>query len=248
MHKQGGQLRSLTDFCLTIQDKAIRSALQQYIVAGSMGHLLDAKRDGLAMGRFMTFEIEELMNLGERYCLPVLLYLFRRIEKSLKGQPSVILLDEAWLMLQHPVFKAKIHEWLKTMRKANCAVIMATQSLSDFTRSDIADVIISDTATKIFLPNQSAKEEEAAVLYQRFGLNERQIDIIATAVPKQVDVERSIRVTRITKSRITAAHEERVGLGLVRLRKAPGKVWSVSLFGEAVQIPNTAPVPQAPLV
>ena len=185
MHKQGGQLRSLTDFCLTIQDKAIRSALQQYIVAGSMGHLLDAKRDGLAMGRFMTFEIEELMNLGERYCLPVLLYLFRRIEKSLKGQPSVILLDEAWLMLQHPVFKAKIHEWLKTMRKANCAVIMATQSLSDFTRSDIADVIISDTATKIFLPNQSAKEEEAAVLYQRFGLNERQIDIIATAVPKK---------------------------------------------------------------
>lgn len=96
-----------------------------------MGHLLDAETDGLSLSDFTVFEIEELMNLGEKFALPVLLYLFRRIERALHGQPAVIILDEAWLMLGHPAFRAKIREWLKVLRKANCLVLMATQSLSD---------------------------------------------------------------------------------------------------------------------
>ena len=70
-----------------------------------MGHLLDAKTDGLSLSDFTVFEIEELIKYGDRYALPVLLYLFRRIERSLQGQPAAILLDEAWLMLGHPVFR-----------------------------------------------------------------------------------------------------------------------------------------------
>ncbi|MGO7259049.1 conjugal transfer protein TrbE, partial [Rhizobium brockwellii] len=82
-------------------------------VDGPMGQLLDAETDGLALGLFQTFEIEQVMNMGERNLVPVLTYLFRRIEKRLTGAPSLIVLDEAWLMLGHPVFRDKIREWLK---------------------------------------------------------------------------------------------------------------------------------------
>ena len=110
----------------------MREALKVYTVEGGMGHLLDARGGRLAsLADFTVFEIEELMNLGDHYALPVLLYLFRRIEMSLKGQPAMIVLDEAWIMLGHPVFRDKIREWLKVLRKANCMVLMATQSLSD---------------------------------------------------------------------------------------------------------------------
>ena len=88
-------------------------------------------------------------------------------------------------MLGHPAFRAKIREWLKVMRKANCLVLMATQSLSDASNSGILDVIVESTATKIFLPNVYARDEDAAALYSRMGLNARQIEIIATAIPKQ---------------------------------------------------------------
>lgn len=125
------------------------------------------------------------MNLGDKYALPVLLYLFRRIEKSLKGQPAVIILDEAWLMLAHIVFRAKIKEWLKVLRKLNCLVLMATQSLSDAANSGILDVIVESTPTKIFLPNVYARDEETSMLYRRMGLNNRQIEILASAVPKR---------------------------------------------------------------
>ncbi|EDV1310808.1 VirB4 family type IV secretion/conjugal transfer ATPase [Salmonella enterica subsp. enterica] len=183
MHESGA--RTLSEFSLTIQDESIREAIRQYTVDGSMGHLLDADEDGLSLTDFTTFEIEELMNLGEKFALPVLLYLFRRIERSLKGQPAVIILDEAWLMLGHPAFREKIREWLKVLRKANCLVLMATQSLSDAANSGILDVIVESTATKIFLPNVYARDEDTSALYRRMGLNARQIEILATAVPKR---------------------------------------------------------------
>ena len=177
--------KTLSDFVMTIQDEAIREVLKQYTIDGTMGHLLDAEQDGLNLSSFTTFEIEELMNLGDKYALPTLLYLFRRIERSLVGQPAAIILDEAWLMLGHPVFRAKIREWLKVMRKNNCLVLMATQSLSDAANSGILDVIVESTATKIFLPNVFARDEEASALYRRMGLNSRQIEILASAIPKQ---------------------------------------------------------------
>jgi type IV secretion/conjugal transfer VirB4 family ATPase len=177
--------RSLSDFVTTIQDTKIRSILHQYTIDGIMGHLLDAEEDGLSLSDFTCFEIEELMNLDEKYALPVLLYLFRRIERSLKGKPAVIILDEAWLMLGHEAFRAKIREWLKVLRKANCLVLMATQSLSDATNSGIFDVIVESTATKIFLPNVHARDDEASALYRRMGLNARQIEILAQAEPKR---------------------------------------------------------------
>ncbi|WP_417519362.1 VirB4 family type IV secretion/conjugal transfer ATPase [Marinobacter sp.] len=183
MHDSGA--RTLSEFSLTIQDENLREAIRQYTVDGSMGHLLDADEDGLSLSDFTTFEIEELMNLGEKFALPVLLYLFRRIERSLNGQPSVIILDEAWIMLGHPAFREKIREWLKVLRKANCLVLMASQSLSDASNSGILDVIVESTATKIFLPNVYARDEDTAALYRRMGLNARQIEILATAIPKR---------------------------------------------------------------
>ena len=177
--------RTMSEFSLTIQDAVIREALKQYTVDGAMGHLLDAQEDGLALGQFTTFEIEDLLNLGEKYALPVLLYLFRRIEQSLRGQPALLLLDEAWIMLGHPAFRAKIREWLKAFAKKNCAVLLATQSLSDAANSGILDVIVESTATKIFLPNAFARDKDASELYRRMGLNDRQIAILATATPKR---------------------------------------------------------------
>jgi type IV secretion system protein TrbE len=117
--------------------------------------------------------------------VPVLTYLFRRIEKRLDGSPSLIILDEAWLMLGHPVFRDKIREWLKVLRKANCAVVLATQSISDAERSGIMDVLKESCPTKIYLPNGTAREAGTRDFYERLGLNARQIEIIASAIPKR---------------------------------------------------------------
>ncbi len=188
---KGPHERSLTDFILTVQDEDVRSALRHYTIGGSLGHLLDASEDGLTDAPFMVFEIEELMGMGDVNAIPVLLYLFRRFEKSLHGQPALLSLDEAWIMLGHPVFREKIREWLKVMRKNNCAVVMATQSLSDAVKSGIFDVLVENCPTKILLPNEEADKGGTDAhagprdLYTLMGLNEVQIDILKNAQKKR---------------------------------------------------------------
>jgi type IV secretion system protein VirB4 len=177
--------RSLSDFVSGVQLRDIKDALHHYTIDGPMGHLLDPEQDGLSLRSLQTFEVEQLMTMGERTLVPILTYLFRRIEKRLDGSPSLIILDEAWLMLGHPVFRDKIREWLKVLRKANCAVILATQSISDAERSGIIDVLKESCPTKICLPNGAARDPGTREFYERLGFNARQIEIIATAIPKR---------------------------------------------------------------
>ena len=185
VEEKEGRPGTLSEFTAKVQDIDIRAALKDYTIDGLMGHLLDAEEDQLSISDFITFEIEHLMDLGDRYALPVLLYLFMRIQEALDGRPTLIILDEAWLMLGHDVFREKIREWLKTLAKKNCRVLMATQNLSDASQSGILDVIVESTATKIYLPNMYARDEAATALYLRMGLNLRQIEIIATAQQKR---------------------------------------------------------------
>jgi type IV secretion system protein VirB4 len=114
-----------------------------------------------------------------------LLYLFRRIEQRLDGAPTLVLLDEAWSYLQHAAFRNRLRDWLKTMRRKNAVVVMATQQLSDIANSDIADVILENCPTKILLPNAESKNPSSRTFYERIGLNERELDILQVSVPKQ---------------------------------------------------------------
>lgn len=176
--------RSLTDYVTTVQEAQVRDALTHYTLSGGMGHLLDGKEEGLSLQAYSVFEIDELMKMGASNAIPVLLYLFRRFERSLKGQPALLSLDEAWVMLGHPVFREKLREWLKELRKKNCAVILATQSLSDALNSGLLDVLLEQCPTKILLPNKEAdlrgtpESPGPADLYAMFGLNSKEISLL----------------------------------------------------------------------
>lgn len=177
--------RSMTEFAAAVQDAKLQEALAPYTL-GEQNPMLDAESDMLMEGHFQVFEMEHLMDMGDRYAVPVLLYLFRCIERQLDGSPVIIVIDEAWLMLNHPIFRDKIKEWLKVMRKANCAVVFATQSISDVGKCEIRDVIYESCPTKILLPNAEARSNQVAIsVYQEIGLNDRQIDMIAMATPKR---------------------------------------------------------------
>src|SRR5207245_11248477 len=122
------------------------------------GRLLDAAQDKLALGEVQWFETEELMGQAGAG-MPVLTYLFHRLEERFDGKPTLLILDEAWVFLDQPLFAARIREWLKVMRKKNVAVVFATQSLSDVTGSSIAPVLIESCPQRIFLPNDRALQQ-----------------------------------------------------------------------------------------
>jgi type IV secretion system protein TrbE len=186
-----GPDRSLTHFVAYVQDEAVRTAMQFYIGTGSVGYLLDAETDGVADASLMVFEVGQLMDLREPAYIPVLLYLFRRLERRLRGQPAFILIDEAWTVLDSTVFRRRLREWLKAMRKKVCSVILATQSLGDALNSDIIETLVQNCPTKIFLPDAEAETTGTPAVpglrerYTQLGLNDRQVAIIKSATPKR---------------------------------------------------------------
>lgn len=176
---------TMSDFVTQVQNDVIKEAMVYYTTGHRCGDLLDAQSDETHLSHLQVFEIENLMKRGEKDLIPVLLYLFRKIERSLHGQPAMIVVDEAWVALSHPVFKEMIREWLKVLRKANCIVILATQSLSDASSSGMLDVLMESCPTQIFLPNDKARRENIMPIYQSFGMNQRQITLISEARPKR---------------------------------------------------------------
>lgn len=180
-HREAEHSCRLSDFQVQVQDQEVKAALSFY----SDLPVYDAETDSLKDGHFECFEIEELMNLAPEINLPIMLYLFRCIEKKLNGQPAYIIIDEAWMVLGHEVFRDKIREWLKVLRKANCGVVLATQSISDAANSGILDVLNESCPTKIYLPNDKATHEESGQHYKTLGLNTAQRAIIADAIPKR---------------------------------------------------------------
>ena len=95
-------------------------------------------------------------------------------------------MDEAWLFLDNPLFASRIREWLKTLRKKNVAVIFATQSLADISGSSILRPRSSNPVRNASsCPTIGRWNRRPAHFIERFGLNERQVELIATANPKR---------------------------------------------------------------
>ena len=176
--------RTLTGLSALLQDGNLRLALKPFTLKGAYGHILDGNSDTLADNPTQAFEMEELMH-SKAIVAPVLTYLFHKLEARFDGKPTFLILDEAWVFLDDPMFAGRIREWLKVLRKKNVSVIFATQSLADIANSPIAPAIIESCLSRIFLPNNRAMEPQQKEAYERFGLNKRQIQIIASATPKR---------------------------------------------------------------
>jgi type IV secretory pathway VirB4 component len=175
--------RTLTGLSVLLQSQALKRALQPYCLGGPYGRLLDAETERLGDARVQAFETEGLIGTGAAPA--VLAYLFHRIEGRLDGWPTLLIVDEGWLALDDEGFAGQLREWLKTLRKKNASVVFATQSLSDIDGSPIAPAIIESCPTRLFLPNERAIEPQITAIYRRFGLNDRQIEILARATPKR---------------------------------------------------------------
>ena len=157
--------------------------MQPYTLNGPWGRLLDAETERLGEADVQAFETEGLIGAGAAPA--VLSYLFHRIEDRFDGRPTLLIIDEGWLALDDKGFAGQLREWLKTLRKKNASVIFATQSLADIDGSAIAPAIIESCPTRLFLPNERALEPQIATIYRRFGLNDRQIEILSRATPKR---------------------------------------------------------------
>ena len=188
--------RTLTGLVLLLQRADLRDALRPFTLDGPHGALFDADAETLELVDALGFEMETLMR-AKAAVAPALLHLFDQLETRFDGRPTLLVLDEAWVFLDHPLFASRLRDWLKTLRKKNVSVVFATQSLADIASSTIAATLIESCPSRIFLANPQAQDAAIRPVYQSFGLSARQIEIVATAAPKRHYYYQSARGNRL---------------------------------------------------
>jgi len=176
--------RTLTTLHGLLQEPPLKHALAPYTVAGAYGHILDRQTNTLTRSPWQAFELGQLFDRPS-IMAPTLHYLFHVFAQRFDGRPTLLIIDEGWLFLNYPTMADQIKEWLKVLRKKNVSVVFATQSIADATDSPIFSTLVEAIPTRIFLANVHAREPRITPFYHSLGLNERQIDLIATAHSKR---------------------------------------------------------------
>ena len=159
---------------LDTQDNSLAARIRPWFGAGERAWLFDNPHDNLALGRTQGFDLTFVLD-DPTARVPLLLYLFHRIEQSLDGQKALIFIDEGWRALDDPAFEGRLREWLKTIRKKNGLVGFGTQSAEDVVATSIGKTIVEQCRTQLFMPNFKAS---AAGYCEGFGLTPHELEVV----------------------------------------------------------------------
>ncbi len=177
---------TLTDVKQYLCNSEITDYLDCFLSNSHQRHILDGEHNPNLEAPINTFELGEFLSSNKQDVQAILACLFMLIEDAvIKNQATAIVIDEAWLMLSHDKFSKKILEWLKTFRKYNVTIILATQSIGDLCQKEDFSLFLDTIKTRIFLPNKDANNEILAPIYKKLSLNEKQILSISKAIPKK---------------------------------------------------------------
>lgn len=179
------ELRTLGVLANTLE-RRLAARLQRWLSGGQFGFLFDNAEDTITFSRFQCFDFQG-MNQYPQVLEPLLFYILHRAnavmcDRQITDVFKAFFIDEAWVFFRNPSIRAYIVEALKTWRKQNAGMILSTQSLDELRKSGILDVIVESCPTKIFLSNPDMDRE---LYQQQFHLNDSEIELISTLVPKR---------------------------------------------------------------
>jgi len=162
--KQDPSVQNLSVFSELVlgqtRDESLSQDLEKWHGKGEFAWLFDNPMDTLSLdARVIAFDLTSILDTP-LIRTPTLLYMFHRVRMALDGSKSLIFIDEGWKALDDEVFANKIKDWLKTIRKMNGVIGFGSQSASDAANSSIADSLIEQCPTQIFMPNGKAKVED----------------------------------------------------------------------------------------
>lgn len=150
------QLRATDD------DGDLYNRLGRWDETGQFGWLFGGKeKDPLAFENKITaFDLSEIFD-NDLIRTAWLSYVFRRVERLVEDeQPTLLVLDEAWKLLDDPYFQARLKDWMLTMRKKNVAVVLLTQRVSHIKNSAAGDAILESAVTRLIYPSAFNTEAE----------------------------------------------------------------------------------------
>lgn len=159
--------------------------LHKWIDGGRYAAMFDNPVDTLSVDRLQVFDFESMRSYPA-VLEPLLFYVLHRVSQRVHdpadARLKVCVLDEAWRLIQHPAVRSYVQEALKTWRKRNALMLLATQTVDDFASADLLRTVVESCPTRLLLANPSMNREQYRDLFQ---LNDAEVDLLTNLQPKR---------------------------------------------------------------
>jgi type IV secretion system protein VirB4 len=170
----------------TLLPRALAGRLHRWVGDGRYAGLFDHVEDTLTVARLQAFDFQA-MRAYPALLEPLLFYVLHRVVARIQDPAEastlkLCVVDEAWRVIQHPTLRAYVADGLKTWRKHNAAMVLATQTIEDFASVDLLRTVVESCPTKLLLANPALDRPQYAELFQ---LNERELDLLTGLIPRQ---------------------------------------------------------------
>ena len=147
---------------------------------GMYAYLFDNEIDEFNNSELVySFDFTSLVKNNEdniEAVIPMLSYILHRFTNSLDGLPAMLVLDEAWRILDNSVFAFKLSDLMQELIAKNVVTIFATESIQNATNSKITSTIMDHITTAIYLPNLDADNSYRTI----FRLTKQEFKILST--------------------------------------------------------------------
>ena len=134
---------------------------------GQFGWLFSGQTDDTTLtfeNDITCFDLTEIFETQE-VRTAWLAYVFRRIERVIEDErATIILIDEAWKVLDDDFFEAMLKDWALTLRKKNVVLVLMTQRVDHLRQSAAGGSIRESCVTTMIYPNSRFTLEEVSDL------------------------------------------------------------------------------------
>ncbi len=145
------------------EGKSLADRVEQY-VTGSLKGIFDQASTVDIRNTFTVFSTRDLEEKVRPVAMYIILdFIWNRIRREIKKR--ILIVDEAWYLMQHPDSATFMYSIAKRARKYYLGLTTITQDVADFLRSDYGKAIVTNSSIQILLKQHPAAIDEVSKVF-----------------------------------------------------------------------------------
>ncbi len=156
--------------------RSVAEKMERYI-KGSLAGVFDQRTNVDLNNNFTVFSIRNLEDVLRPIAMFMILdYIWTKIKHNLKKR--ILILDEAWTLMQYPDSAAFVYSIAKRARKYYLGLTTITQDVGDFLKSDYGKTVVTNSSIQILLRQHPAAIDN---ITQMFYLSQGEKNFLLSA-------------------------------------------------------------------
>jgi len=146
------------------EKSASLAARLEKFIKGSLRGIIDQPSNIDLQNQFTVFDIKDLANELRPLAMFIILdFIWTKVKKDLKRR--ILVVDEAWYLMQHPDSALFLYGIAKRARKYYLGVTTITQDVEDFLGTDMGKAIVTNSSIQVLLKQSSAAIDKLAKVF-----------------------------------------------------------------------------------